>query len=75
MKDDQKPIPSRRRAGALDYARLEDELKAVKRRFPDKTDVQIISEDPIHFDTLVKTMDAVMSAGFPAVSLLDAAPG
>ncbi len=29
----------------------------------------------IHFDTLVKTMDAVMSAGFPAVSLLDATPG
>jgi biopolymer transport protein TolR len=68
VKDDQKPIP-------LDYARLEDELKAVKRLFPDKTDVQIISEDPIHFEALVKTMDAVMSAGFPAVSLLDAAPG
>ena len=68
VKDQQKPMP-------LDYARLEDELKAVKRLFPDKSDVQIISEDPIHFDTLVKTMDAVMSAGFPAVSLLDAAPG
>ena len=68
VKDEQKPMP-------LDYARLEDELKAVKRLFPDKSDVQIISEDPIHFDTLVKTMDAVMSAGFPAVSLLDAAPG
>ena len=68
VKDDQKPIP-------LDYARLEDELKALKRLFPDKSDVQIISEDPIHFDALVKTMDAVMSAGFPAVSLLDGAPG
>jgi biopolymer transport protein TolR len=68
VKDEQKPFP-------LDYARLEDELKAVKRLFPDKTDIQIISEDPIRFDTLVKTMDAVMSAGFPAVSLLDGAPG
>jgi hypothetical protein len=36
---------------------------------------QIISADPIVFDRLVKTMDAVMSAGFPAVFLLDAAPG
>jgi biopolymer transport protein TolR len=35
----------------------------------------LISADPIVFDTLVKTMDAVMSAGFPAVSLLDAASG
>ncbi len=68
VKEEQKPIP-------LDYARLEDALKVVKRLFPDKTDLQVISEDPIHFETLVKTMDAVMNAGFPAVSLLDAAPG
>jgi hypothetical protein len=27
------------------------------------------------FDTLVKTMDAAMSAGFPALSLLDARGG
>ena len=77
VKDEQKPIPLKADGAgrSLDYARLEDELKAVKRLFPDKTDVQIISEDPIQFDTLVKTMDAAMSAGFPAVSLLDAAPG
>jgi biopolymer transport protein TolR len=74
---DQKPIPLKgdSAGGALDYARLEDELRTVKGLHPDKTDVQIISTDPIVFDTLVKTMDAVMSAGFPAVSLLDAAPG
>lgn len=68
VKDDQKPLP-------LDYARLEDELRAVKRLYPDKTDVQIISEDTIPFDTLVKTMDVAVSAGFPALSLLDATPG
>ena len=68
VKDDQKPLP-------LDYARLEDELRAVKRSYPGKTDVQIISEDAISFDTLVKTMDAVVTAGFPALSLLDATPG
>jgi len=37
--------------------------------------VQIISEDAIRFDTLVETMDAVVTAGFPALSLLDATPG
>ncbi len=77
VKDEQKPIPLKADGvgRALDYGRLEDELKAVKRLFPDKTDIQVISEDPIQFDSLVKTMDAAMSAGFPAVSLLDAAPG
>jgi biopolymer transport protein TolR len=74
---DQKPIPLKvgGGGGTLDYARLEDELRAVKRLHPDKTDVQVISTDRIVFDTLVRTMDAVMSAGFPGVSLLDAAPG
>ena len=77
VKEEQKPIPLKADGvgRALDYARLEDELKAVKRLFPDKIDIQVISEDPIQFDTLVKTMDAAMNAGFPAVSLLDAAPG
>jgi biopolymer transport protein ExbD len=71
VKDDQKPIP--KRAGALDYARLVDELKAVKAAHPDTSDAQILSEDGIVFDVLVQTMDAAMSAGFPALSLLDAA--
>ena len=70
---EQRPIPLK--DDALDYARLEDELRAIKRSHPDKTDVQVISSDPIVFDTLIKTMDAVMSAGFPAVSVLDAASG
>jgi biopolymer transport protein ExbD len=70
VKDDQKPIP--KRADAYDYARLVDELKAVKHDHPDTDDLQILSEDGIVFDTLVKTMDAAMAAGFPALSLLDA---
>ena len=70
VKDDQKPIP--KRGAAYDYARLVDELKAVKRAHPDKDDLQVLSEDGIVFDTLVKTMDAAMAAGFPALSLLDA---
>jgi biopolymer transport protein TolR len=71
--NDQKPLP--RKAGELDYATLAFELKAVKRAHPDKTDVQVVSADDIVFDTLVRTMDATMSAGFPDVSLLDAVPG
>ncbi len=70
---DQKPLP--RKAGELDYATLAFELAAVKRAYPDKTDVQVVSADDIVFDTLVRTMDATMSAGFPDLSLLDAVPG
>jgi biopolymer transport protein TolR len=71
VKDDQKPIL--KPGGALDYARLTDELEAVKKAHPDANDAQILSEDGVVFDTLVKTMDAAMSAGFPELSLLDAA--
>jgi biopolymer transport protein TolR len=74
---DQRPIPLKPdgAGGALDYARLEAELRVVKQQHPDKTDIQVLSADAMAFGTLVKTMDAVMSAGFPAVSLLDAASG
>ena len=71
--NDQKPLP--RKAGELDYATLAFELAAVKRAHPDKTDIQVVSADDIVFDTLVRTMDATMSAGFPDLSLLDAVPG
>jgi len=71
--DDQKPLP--RKAGALDYATLAVELTAVKRAYPDRTDIKVISADGILFDSIVRTMDATMSAGFPDVSLLDAVPG
>jgi hypothetical protein len=73
VKDDQKPIV--KRGETLEYARLGEALKAVKQAHPDVTDLQILSEDGIIFDTLVKTMDVAMSAGFPALSLLDARGG
>jgi biopolymer transport protein ExbD len=71
--NDQKPLP--RRAGELDYAALASELQTVKRANPDRKDVQIMSEDGIGYDALVRTMDASINAGFPDLSLLDAAPG
>jgi biopolymer transport protein TolR len=70
---DQQALPQA--AGDYDYASLARELKRLKDAHPDKTDVQILSEDAIKFDILVKTMDAAMAAGFPELSLLDAANG
>ncbi len=68
--DTQKPIPQSH--GEYDYAALASELKALKAKFPDQIDVQVISEDTIKFEILVKTMDAAMTSGFPNISLLDA---
>ena len=71
--NDQKPVP--KRAGALDFPALAAELQAVKRAHPGKNDLQVMSDDGIGFDALVRTMDASINAGFPDLSLLDAAPG
>jgi biopolymer transport protein TolR len=68
----QKPI-GRRDDGAFDYEALTRELGALKRTHADKTDLQVLSEDGIQFEVLIKTMDAAMASGFPEVSLLDAA--
>ncbi len=73
VKDDQKPIP--KTPAGLDFARLTDELKLVKHAHEDQTTIQIISDDTVVFEILVRTMDAAMTAGFPDVSLLDSGAG
>jgi biopolymer transport protein TolR len=67
---DQQPLP--KRGDQYDFEKLGTELKKIKDLHPDKTDVQIASEDTIKFETLVKTMDQAMTARFPDVSLIDA---
>jgi biopolymer transport protein ExbD len=67
---DQQPIP--KKGESYDFEKLADELKKIKDSHPDKTDIQVASEDTIKFDTLVRTMDAAMTARFPDVSLIDA---
>ena len=67
---DQQPIP--KKGESYDFEKLADELKKIKESHADKTDIQVASEDTIKFETLVRTMDAAMSARFPDVSLIDA---
>ena len=67
---DQQPIP--KKGESYDFEKLGDELKKIKDSHPDKTDIQVASEDTIKFETLVRTMDAAMTARFPDVSLIDA---
>jgi biopolymer transport protein TolR len=61
-----------RRLGVYDFAALTTALERVKRAHPDKDDALVASEDRIQYETLVGAMDAVLSAGFPAVSLVEA---
>lgn len=55
-----------------DYPQLTHELEALKAEHPDATEVQVAPDDDIAFETMVKTMDAVLIAGFPDVSMTDA---
>jgi biopolymer transport protein ExbD len=57
-----------------DYPALAAALDRVKRAHPDKHDAVVSSEDRIDFGTLVATMDTVLAAGFPAVSLRGTEP-
>ena len=69
VNNDQQPLE--KKSGELDYEGLTTALKGLKDTHPDKTDIQVLSEDQIQFDSLVKTMDVAMAAGFPNISLLD----
>ena len=71
VNQEQHSLPQQR--GDFDYDALTTDLKRLKESFPDKTDLQVLSEDPIKFDTLIRTMDAAMASGFPDISLLDTA--
>jgi biopolymer transport protein TolR len=67
---DQQPIP--KKGDSYDIEKLGNELKKLKDSHPDKTDIQVASEDAIKFEVLVKTMDAALTARFPDISLIDA---
>ena len=67
--DDQQPIP--KRGDTYDFEKLGTELKKFKDTHPDKTDIQVASEDAIKFDVLIRTMDTALTARFPDISLID----
>jgi biopolymer transport protein TolR len=68
--DERQVLPRIERS--YDFRSLRAALGRVKQQYPDKNDAQIASEDKIDFGSLVGTMDAVLAAGFPAVSLVGA---
>jgi biopolymer transport protein TolR len=69
VNQEQTPLP--KKGEQYDFEKLGIELKKVKDAHPDKNDVKVASEDQIKFDTLVRTMDTVLTARFPDISLID----
>ena len=67
--DDQQPLP--KRGDSYDFEKLGTELKKFKDTHPDKTDIQVASEDAIKFEVLIRTMDTALTARFPDISLID----
>ncbi len=67
---DQTPIP--KDGDQYNMGKLQEELAKLKEAHPDKNDLQVASEDVIHFDVLVRTMDTAINAKFTGISLIDA---
>lgn len=72
---------------SYDYAALNQVLRQVKQRFPDKTDIMILAEPEISYNVLIQTMDStrlyettqagslVQAELFPDISIGDAPAG
>ena len=58
-----------------DYVKLADVLKDTKTAYPDKNDIQVKSDDDVVYNNIIRTMDIVLSAKFPDVSLSDKGAG
>lgn len=63
------PIP--KKGEDYDYVKLADILKDAKTAYPDKNDIQVKSDDDVVYDNIIHTIDVVLSAKFPDVSLSD----
>ncbi len=63
------PIPLK--GEDYDYSKLADILKDAKTAYPDKNDITVKSDDDVVYNNIIRTMDVVLSAKFPDVSLSD----
>lgn len=58
-----------------DYAKLAEVMAQAKKDHADKEDITIKSDDTVVYNKVVKTMDVVISAKFPNISLSDKGSG
>ena len=57
--------------GDYDYVALSRLLARAKASMPDRNDALLVPADAITFDNIVRTMDVMIAAEFPLVSLQD----
>lgn len=55
--------------GQYDQEKLTAELKKIKELYPDKSDCVITVLDELPYNTLIGGMDALLTAGFPEISV------
>lgn len=55
--------------GVFNRVQLLDELKKVKDLYPEKIDVVITMADALAYEHLIDGMDALLSSGFPEISI------
>lgn len=58
--------------GEYDQAKLIAELKKIKEIYPEKNDAVISSLDELPYEHLITGMDALLTAGFPEISVATA---
>ena len=59
--------------GAYDQEKLMVEVKKIKELYPEKNDAVITVQDELPYETLIGGMDALLSGGFPEISVATAA--
>lgn len=64
-----------KKGAEYDLERLLKELKTVKSLYPEKEDAVITMDDDLEYVHLVDSMDSVLTAGFPQVSVSTAGGG
>jgi biopolymer transport protein TolR len=55
--------------GAYDQTKLIAEVKKIKELYPEKSDAIITVQDELPYDSLIGGMDALLSSGFPEISV------
>jgi biopolymer transport protein ExbD len=59
--------------GAYDQEKLTAEVKKIKELYPEKNDAVITVQDELPYETLIGGMDALLTGGFPEISVATAA--
>jgi biopolymer transport protein ExbD len=67
--------PIEKKGDEYDYVKLAEVMAQAKKDHPDKEDLNIKSDDTVIYNKVIKTMDVVISAHFPNISLSDKGAG